>query len=244
MTGNPRVASCSRCGGNFVQFLRPPGNENWIQADSTTGVNFVFDDQLETSISQSFDQEQPAFKRPTQAAFLKSLPAVMLTETEVEARRQLDPRDPKCCCPICRENFCVVEPVKMLPCSHEFHANCIHPWLENNASCPICRHRLPEAPADGEEVEEESEDLQCLKRPGSAGRQAAAVVGVPTSAAGSGTPLGAVADGTAVFTATLQRSDSDGLDADSSPAVVRCPTPGQRSAVGISGISEPVSSFG
>jgi hypothetical protein len=27
----------------------------------------------------------------------------------------------------------------ILPCLHSFHSVCIHPWLLENATCPICR---------------------------------------------------------------------------------------------------------
>lgn len=217
LANNPNVPACTRCDSSFVQFLRPPGGEHWIRSDSQTGVNFSFDDQLDNSLTASFD-EAPLTKRPIQAATLHGLPTQQLTEVEVQARKNLDPKDPRCHCAICRESFCTVYAVKRLPCSHEFHDTCITPWLQGNSSCPICRFRLPEA-AEGEEVEEDSEEnLQCLKRPSSD----TAVVGVPTSAAAAGTPVGAGADGVA------QGSGGSGLDVSNSTAVtavVRCPSP-------------------
>lgn len=32
-----------------------------------------------------------------------------------------------------------------LECSHSFHANCIHPWLRVQSTCPICRFQFPRA---------------------------------------------------------------------------------------------------
>lgn len=200
---------CSRCGSSFVQFLRPPGHEHWIRADSVAGVHFSFDDQLDNSISASMDSTPPT-KRPTQGAFLRGLPTLQLTELEVQARRKLDARDPKVACSICRDGFCVDDVVKHLPCSHEFHDSCIVPWLQSHSSCPICRFRLPEA-TEGEEAEEDSEGLHCLKRPPSAN----AVVGVPASA--STAPAGATADGTVLSVA--QSSGGGGLDEGNASAV-------------------------
>lgn len=208
LTGNPLAPACTRCESTFVQFLRPPGAENWIRPDSSTGVAFVFDDQLERAQSESFD-ESPTVKRPIEASALRNLPSMILTEADVETRRKLDSRDPKCHCAICREGFCTVFPVKRLPCNHEFHDNCIVPWLQGNSSCPICRFRLPEAPAEGEEAEDET-DLQRLNKK--------TAVGVPTSADD-------VTQGTPVGNDVAQGSDGNGLELGNPSAAVRCPSP-------------------
>ncbi|OAV86958.1 hypothetical protein PTTG_29643 [Puccinia triticina 1-1 BBBD Race 1] len=45
-------------------------------------------------------------------------------------------------CTICQEDLSQVgKTVVQLPChpSHLFHRDCIQPWIEKNASCPICR---------------------------------------------------------------------------------------------------------
>ncbi|KAK8465805.1 hypothetical protein PHAVU_009G179400 [Phaseolus vulgaris] len=42
-------------------------------------------------------------------------------------------------CLICLEEFCVGNQVRGLPCSHNFHVECIDVWLRLNVSCPRCR---------------------------------------------------------------------------------------------------------
>ncbi|RPA96489.1 hypothetical protein L873DRAFT_1694515 [Choiromyces venosus 120613-1] len=43
-------------------------------------------------------------------------------------------------CPVCQEDFEQGQDLRVLPCRHSFHPDCIDPWLLNVAgSCPLCR---------------------------------------------------------------------------------------------------------
>ena len=42
-------------------------------------------------------------------------------------------------CSICLTNYQENDLLKLLPCTHRFHSNCIDPWLSLNNSCPVCR---------------------------------------------------------------------------------------------------------
>ncbi|KAL0360686.1 UNVERIFIED_CONTAM: E3 ubiquitin-protein ligase [Sesamum radiatum] len=43
-------------------------------------------------------------------------------------------------CAICLENLQQAEVCRVLPaCRHEFHVQCIDPWLSKRLNCPICR---------------------------------------------------------------------------------------------------------
>ncbi|KAJ2941194.1 hypothetical protein O0L34_g10427 [Tuta absoluta] len=43
------------------------------------------------------------------------------------------------CCAICIEPYKVAETLRSLPCRHEFHKNCIDPWLLEHRTCPMCK---------------------------------------------------------------------------------------------------------
>ncbi len=46
-------------------------------------------------------------------------------------------------CTICQENYSNESKLKILPCGHFFHCDCIEPWLLNCSSlCPICRKKI------------------------------------------------------------------------------------------------------
>ena len=43
------------------------------------------------------------------------------------------------CCAICINDFKTGDYIKLLPCQHEFHTECVFPWLtEYKGCCPLC----------------------------------------------------------------------------------------------------------
>lgn len=42
-------------------------------------------------------------------------------------------------CVICMCDFEQRQTLRVLPCSHQFHAKCVDKWLKTNRTCPICR---------------------------------------------------------------------------------------------------------
>lgn len=48
-------------------------------------------------------------------------------------------KDENECCPICIDPYRASEVVRTLVCSHEFHKDCIDPWLLENRTCPMCK---------------------------------------------------------------------------------------------------------
>ncbi|KAJ9658351.1 hypothetical protein H2198_003781 [Neophaeococcomyces mojaviensis] len=43
-------------------------------------------------------------------------------------------------CSICTEDFTKGDEVRLLPCNHKFHPECVDPWLLNvSGTCPLCR---------------------------------------------------------------------------------------------------------
>lgn len=44
-------------------------------------------------------------------------------------------------CSVCLEQVNVGDLLRSLPCLHQFHAGCIDPWLRQQGTCPVCKHR-------------------------------------------------------------------------------------------------------
>ncbi|XP_020593845.1 E3 ubiquitin-protein ligase SDIR1 isoform X2 [Phalaenopsis equestris] len=49
--------------------------------------------------------------------------------------------DDELTCSVCLEQVVAGELIRSLPCLHQFHASCIDPWLRQQGTCPVCKHR-------------------------------------------------------------------------------------------------------
>ncbi|VAI07276.1 unnamed protein product [Triticum turgidum subsp. durum] len=45
-------------------------------------------------------------------------------------------------CSVCLEQVVAGDLLRSLPCLHQFHVNCIDPWLRQQGTCPICKHQV------------------------------------------------------------------------------------------------------
>merc|ERR1712190_517833 len=43
-------------------------------------------------------------------------------------------------CAICMQGYKLNDELRILPCGHEFHCECVDKWLPMKKICPLCRH--------------------------------------------------------------------------------------------------------
>ncbi len=55
----------------------------------------------------------------------------------VSYRAKSEGPQPTCC--VCLEQFETGEPLRVLPCFHQFHVLCVDKWLGIRAECPVCK---------------------------------------------------------------------------------------------------------
>ncbi|KAI4200127.1 MAG: hypothetical protein LQ350_004166 [Teloschistes chrysophthalmus] len=66
-------------------------------------------------------------------------------------------------CSVCTDDFAKGQDVRVLPCNHKFHPECIDPWLLNvSGTCPLCRVDL--RPANSNEDPDGPSDLSSQPR--------------------------------------------------------------------------------
>jgi len=71
------------------------------------------------------------------ADFLQRAPTKLVTEADVTSEKQ---------CSICLAHYINGETMRVLPCDHEFHENCIDRWLTAcSRTCPFCRTNIQDA---------------------------------------------------------------------------------------------------
>ncbi|KAL9123797.1 MAG: hypothetical protein Q9217_006811 [Psora testacea] len=65
-------------------------------------------------------------------------------------------------CSVCTDDFVKGQDIRVLPCKHKFHPECIDPWLLNvSGTCPLCRIDLH--PTTSNHAIEESDDGPSLE---------------------------------------------------------------------------------
>ncbi|XP_072983756.1 E3 ubiquitin-protein ligase SDIR1-like [Typha latifolia] len=62
-------------------------------------------------------------------------------------------------CSVCLEQVNVGEVIRSLPCLHQFHANCIDPWLRQQGTCPVCKHRASSGWQENANAELDASDM-------------------------------------------------------------------------------------
>ncbi|RMJ21113.1 RING finger domain protein [Aspergillus sp. HF37] len=64
-------------------------------------------------------------------------------------------------CPICTDDFVKGQDIRVLPCNHQFHPDCVDPWLVNvSGTCPMCRIDLHPEQAKDEDQNQDDESPQ------------------------------------------------------------------------------------
>ncbi|XP_028893638.1 ras guanine nucleotide exchange factor P isoform X2 [Zeugodacus cucurbitae] len=77
-------------------------------------------------------------------------------------------------CVVCMCDFELKQVLRVLPCSHEFHAKCVDKWLRSNRTCPICRGNASdyfENPEQHQQQQQQTQQTQSQIQPQSSSQQ-------------------------------------------------------------------------
>jgi len=78
--------------------------------------------------------EQPFVAEPASPEEIFNACTELLTHEEMEE----DPSE-AALCGVCLQDYLAGEEVRVLPCAHRFHRECIDKWLHKRLACPTCK---------------------------------------------------------------------------------------------------------
>ncbi|MCL7028190.1 hypothetical protein MKW94_023148 [Papaver nudicaule] len=73
-----------------------------------------------------------------------SSPAAESNQVHDEAQASVEAPEDELTCSVCLEQVNEGEIIRTLPCLHQFHSNCIDPWLRQQGTCPVCKFKAHE----------------------------------------------------------------------------------------------------
>jgi hypothetical protein len=89
------------------------------------------DIQETTSVNETNPQVTSALAASTTTTEAKS-------EQQAKTNNETPTDHPNFSCPICTDDFVKGQDLRVLPCNHQFHPECIDPWLINvSGTCPL-----------------------------------------------------------------------------------------------------------
>ncbi|XP_030550608.1 E3 ubiquitin-protein ligase RING1-like isoform X3 [Rhodamnia argentea] len=94
-------------------------------------------DESFTAVSQQILRNEIAGRDNSRASarVVENLPLITVSEGGLGSGDGI--------CAVCKDKYVEGEKVKVLPCVHRYHQDCILPWLRMHNTCPVCRFELP-----------------------------------------------------------------------------------------------------
>ncbi|KAI0843422.1 hypothetical protein F5Y06DRAFT_3758 [Hypoxylon sp. FL0890] len=130
-----------------------PDPENELDSISGDRQHHAATTAQRESTSNNVEQDGPSLSAPAATASESISEAAVATTSNESKANDGQIEDDHLGCSICTEDFSVGQDVRVLPCDHKFHPQCIDPWLVNvSGTCPLCRLDLRPHEDDDEEV--------------------------------------------------------------------------------------------
>jgi len=86
----------------------------------------------------------------------------------LKSPKKEDPYFRHASCSICLDEYEMGEQIRVLPCQHTFHSECIFPWLtERSPTCPLCKAMFEAVHVDEDEEQQQQQQQQQQQHSGS-----------------------------------------------------------------------------
>ncbi|XP_061355024.1 uncharacterized protein LOC133299573 [Gastrolobium bilobum] len=145
---------CPHCHTHFLELMDSPLSQN--DAESPPLPSALFDVVFQDALALLSPQPRSATSKTL------TVPVIAVTKTLLS---ELDPNGVVLCA-VCKDQICVDNDAKQLPCKHLYHSDCITPWLEqlHGSSCPLCRFPMREDLDDDGDGDGDGDDDDALSQ--------------------------------------------------------------------------------
>ncbi|GAU49338.1 hypothetical protein TSUD_88450 [Trifolium subterraneum] len=109
-----------------------------LDSDTASSTRSMTDEEINALPVHKYKVPSPTKDGSTGLTSSSSEAAEIKQESKGAEGSAEDPED-ELTCTICLDQVNRGELVRSLPCLHQFHANCIHPWLRQQGTCPVCK---------------------------------------------------------------------------------------------------------
>ena len=97
------------------------------------------DESIDASVPNDYEDllalDESVTKKGLLDGEVKKFPTYIYLSSDKEAK-------PEASCIVCMSAFDVGEIVREIPCTHEFHRDCIDKWFKTSIRCPSCNKQL------------------------------------------------------------------------------------------------------
>ncbi|XP_070222705.1 E3 ubiquitin-protein ligase RLIM-like [Bos mutus] len=152
------VSSLYYISTSITTIFSPVSNFSSSDEDSEASTLMTFEDSEERSsstglseTSQEGEEMSPVTSDDSDSGSSLNLDQFLLLNQADQTRgltklqidnlplRFFEEKDAAKICTICITEYTAGNMLRVLPCSHEYHYQCIDQWLEEHSNCPICR---------------------------------------------------------------------------------------------------------
>ncbi|CAJ2640833.1 E3 ubiquitin-protein ligase SDIR1 isoform X1 [Trifolium pratense] len=112
-----------------------------LDSDNVSTAPSMTEEEINALPVHKYKVSGPQKSGPSIQQASPSTSAEQKTQDNSKAVGNTKASDDELTCSVCLEQVNVGDVLRSLPCLHQFHANCIDPWLRQQGTCPVCKFR-------------------------------------------------------------------------------------------------------
>ncbi|EGR32950.1 ring finger lim domain interacting, partial [Ichthyophthirius multifiliis] len=103
----------------------------------------MYEDESQVYEDDDDEEEDEENQKGLTKEEINSIPCIIYTRRKIRNKQDKNANfSTKTSCSICINDYSEGEYIKILPCSHQFHKNCIDKWFQDNSNCVVCKQNV------------------------------------------------------------------------------------------------------